>query len=73
MKSEYKTIGKSVLRTGAVERVKGLPIFSADIELDAPLVLKVLRSGRHHAEVLGIDAQAALQIPGVPGPRLRTC
>ena len=31
MKDTYKTIGKNILRIGAVERLKGEPIFSADL------------------------------------------
>ena len=67
MKTEYKTIGKNVPRFGAPEKVKGAPVFCADIELDHPLVLKVLRSARAHAEILSIDISKALEIEGVAG------
>ena len=40
-------------------------MFSADVELDSPLVLKALRSGRAHAEVVGIDPAKALGLDGV--------
>jgi CO/xanthine dehydrogenase Mo-binding subunit len=65
MKDTYKTIGKNILRIGAVERLKGGPIFSADLELDHPLTLKVLRSTRAHALITKIDIEVALQVKGV--------
>jgi CO/xanthine dehydrogenase Mo-binding subunit len=65
MKDTYKTIGKNILRIGAVERLKGEPIFSADLELEHPLTLKVLRSTRAHARILKIDIAGALQVTGV--------
>jgi len=65
MKDTYKTIGKNILRIGAVERLKGEPIFSADLELEHPLTLKVLRSTRAHAGIVKIDIEGALQVKGV--------
>ena len=65
MKDTFKTIGKNILRIGAVERLKGEPIFSADLELDHPLTLKVLRSTRAHARIMKIDIESALQVKGV--------
>ena len=65
MKDTYKTIGKNILRIGAVERLKGEPIFSADMELEDPLTLKVLRSTRAHARIVEIDIESALQVKGV--------
>ncbi len=65
MKDTYKTIGKNILRIGAVERLKGEPIFSADLELEHPLTLKVLRSTRAHALITKIDIEGALQVKGV--------
>ena len=67
MKAGFKTIGKSILRVGALESVQGLAIFGADIEVDSPLVLKALRSGRPHAEMIGINIEPALRIQGVAG------
>ena len=67
MKDTYKTIGKNILRIGAVERLKGEPIFSADLELEHPLTLKVLRSTRAHALITKIDIEGALQVKGVVG------
>lgn len=65
MKQDYKTIGMSIPRLGALEKLKGASVFSADIELEQPLVLKALRSAKSHAEIINIDADKALQIEGV--------
>jgi len=65
MNDAYTTVGKSVPRLGAVERLKGKPIFSADLELDAPLVLKVLRSTRNHARIVNIDTVRAVRVEGL--------
>ena len=61
----YRSIGRSIDRLGAMERLRGAPIFCADMELDNPLTLKVLRSGRAHAEILTINADKARRIAGV--------
>ncbi|MCP4689550.1 MAG: xanthine dehydrogenase family protein, partial [Desulfobacterales bacterium] len=65
MENRHRSIGKNIRRTGARERLRGEPIFSADIRLENPLVLKALRCGRAHAEILSIDAERARRIPGV--------
>ena len=65
MTNTHTAIGKSIERVGAREKVTGKARYSADIELDAPLVLKALRSGRPHAEILSIAAEKALRIKGV--------
>ncbi len=65
MENKYQSIGHSIQRRGVLERLRGAPIFSADIGLESPLVLKVLRSNRAHAEILSINVQKALQIKGV--------
>ncbi|EFK07490.1 aldehyde oxidase and xanthine dehydrogenase, molybdopterin binding domain protein [delta proteobacterium NaphS2] len=65
MKSNNGMIGKSIPRIGAIERLLGKPLFSADMELDHPLVLKVLPSDRHHARILDIDTAEAARVEGV--------
>jgi CO/xanthine dehydrogenase Mo-binding subunit len=65
MKQEFKVIGKSIPRAGAVEKLKGAPVFAADILLESPLVLKALRSTQDHAELVAIDVAKALAIKGV--------
>ena len=65
MDTHSKFIGKNVLRSNAVEKLRGEPVFSADIKVGSPLVLKALRSSRPHAEVVAIDTAKALEIAGV--------
>jgi len=65
MDNSPKFIGKNILRSGAQEKLRGQSVFSADVEIDSPLVLKALRSGRAHAEVAGIHFAKALEIEGV--------
>ncbi len=65
MKNNYRAIGKNIRRIGAVSRLTGKAQFSADIELDHPLVLKVLRSNRDHAEIVSINIEKAQEIEGV--------
>jgi CO/xanthine dehydrogenase Mo-binding subunit len=58
-------IGRSIPRIGAREKVTGTALFSADIELNAPLTIKALRSDRPHAEIVSIHLGKALAIEGV--------
>ena len=67
MNTEFKTIGKSIAKIGIHERLCGAPIFSADIDFEGALVLKVLRSTRHHAKIVDIKFEEALKIRGVVG------
>ncbi|MFP4036837.1 MAG: xanthine dehydrogenase family protein molybdopterin-binding subunit [Desulfobacteraceae bacterium] len=60
-------IGKRLARVGAVESARGKSLFSADIPLDRPLVLKVFRSSRHHAKITYLDVGKASQVEGVVG------
>jgi CO/xanthine dehydrogenase Mo-binding subunit len=65
MKAEYKTIGQNIPKVGIEKRLRGAPIFSADLALDNPLILRVLRSTQAHAYVRRIDYEKALGIKGV--------
>jgi len=65
MKDSYKTVGRNIPRIGAVEKLKGAPVFSADLKLDNPLALRVLRSARSHARIIEMDIEPALHIEGV--------
>jgi len=64
MKEKYKTIGRNIQRIGAMERLKGEPVFCADLEFDRPLTLKVFRSTRAHARIKKIDVESALKVEG---------
>ena len=65
MKAEYQTIGQSIPKIGVIERLRGEPIFSADLAFEDALVLKVLRSVKAHALLGGLDCQKALEVEGI--------
>jgi len=65
MTETYRQIGHSIPKVGIRERLTGAPVFSADIALENPLTLRVLRSTRHHARICSIDTSAARAIEGV--------
>ncbi len=65
MKTEYSTIGQSIPKIGVKERLRGEPIFSADLAFEDALVLKVLRSTKAHARIVDINYEKALKIKGV--------
>jgi len=67
MKTEYSTIGKSIPKIGTIERLRGEPIFSADLDIENALVLKVLRSVKAHANLIKIDCDKASAVKGVVG------
>ena len=63
----FKNINKVIPKIGASDLVRGRTLFSEDIPLDNPIVLRVFRSKRAHAEIVDLDIEKALQIPGVIG------
>ncbi|UCD79502.1 MAG: molybdopterin-dependent oxidoreductase, partial [Desulfobacterales bacterium] len=65
MKTKYSTIGQSIPKIGVNERLRGEPIFSADIDFEDALVLKALRSTRAHARIISVNCERALEIKGV--------
>jgi len=67
MKAEYSTIGQSIPRIGVSERLRGEPIFSADLDFEDALVLHVLRSVKAHANLVNIDCEKSLAVEGVVG------
>ena len=67
MASDYRCIGQNIPKIGLEKRLRGEPIFSADLELENPLILKVLRSTEAHAEIKRIDYEKALRVNGVAG------
>lgn len=61
--AEY--IKKAILRIDAPDLARGRRLFSDDISLDEPVVLRVLRSDKTHARIVSLDVEKANQIPGV--------
>jgi len=58
-------IGSFVPRPDAWEKVLGKARYAADLRLEGMLHMKVLRSTRPHAKVLGLDISRAMEVPGV--------
>lgn len=54
-------------RIGALERLRGMPIFGADLQLEDCLVLRVFRSHRPHAKILELEVEEARKLRGVEG------
>ena len=65
MKTKFKTVGQNIPKIGLEKRLRGEPIFSADLKLEDPLILKVLRSTQAHARIKKIDSEKARKIKGV--------
>ncbi len=62
---EHGRVGESTVRSDAVPKTKGEFAFSSDLEAPGMLWGHTVRSPHAHARVLGIDAAAALALPGV--------
>ncbi len=63
--NDKKNVGQPFPRIDALEKVRGLAIFAADIKLPGMLVGKFLPSPHAHAEILAIDTAKAEALPGV--------
>src|SRR5690349_16182873 len=58
-------IGRSVTRLEDGPLVTGQGRFAADVAFPNMLHMRVVRSGHAHGRIVGIDASAALTLPGV--------
>ena len=65
MHDKFRYIGNSIPKIGVACRLRGEPVFSADLDFEDALTLKVLRSTRPHALIIGVDYRKALEIEGV--------
>jgi CO/xanthine dehydrogenase Mo-binding subunit len=63
----YKYINTVIPKVGAEDLAQGRSAFSADMDLQGPLVLRVLRSTASHAKILDLAISKGLKIPGVVG------
>ncbi len=59
------SIGKSVPRIDARDKVTGAALYSGDLVRPGMLHMKILFAGRPHARVISIDSTQALALPGV--------
>ena len=58
-------VGVSIPRVDAAGKATGSALYTADLRMEGMAHGYVLRSGRPHAKILGIDASAAERMPGV--------
>ena len=63
--SRYETMGQSVPRRDALEKVTGAAKFSGDIRLPGMLYAKILRPPAHGAKLIKADTDPAKKIDGV--------
>ncbi len=58
-------VGDRTVRTEALRKVKGQPIFTDDFKLVRPLQGKMLFSKYPHARIISVDIEEAKKMPGV--------
>ena len=64
-REDYLVVGRSVVRTDALDKVLGRARFTEDYIPRGTAVVKVVRSSQPHALIRRVDASAALRVPGV--------
>jgi len=64
-RDDFLVVGRSVVRTDALDKVLGRAKFTADYVPRDTAVVKVVRSPHPHALIKGIDTEPALELPGV--------
>ena len=70
--SEFKVIGKDVIRKDAYEKVTGKAIYTPDIKPDGMLYGRMLGSTIAHGYIKRIDTSKAEALPGVKALRLHS-
>jgi len=63
----FEQVNRGISRIGAADLARGRTLFSDDIPMNNPLILRVFRSKRPHARIVTLDVEKAGQIPGVVG------
>jgi len=64
-RDDYFIVGRSVVRTDALDKALGRAKFTADYIPRGTAVVKVVRSTQAHALIKRVDIEAALRVPGV--------
>jgi len=64
-RDDYLVVGRSVVRTDALDKALGRARFTADYIPKGTVVVKVVRSTQPHALIKRVDVEAALGLPGV--------
>ncbi len=65
MTDQFRSVGKSMLRKDAWDKVAGKALYTADIPVEDVKIGRVLRSPHHYARILEINKEPALKVPGV--------
>ena len=65
--SDHKLLGQNYTTPDLVAKVTGRAKYAEDYRADGMLFCKLLLSPMPHCRVRGIDARAALAMPGVKG------
>lgn len=67
--AEFKYVGKRIVRWDTISKVKGEPIFTADLFnlIKNPVFVYSVRAKYAHARIKNIDVSDALKTPGVLG------
>jgi CO/xanthine dehydrogenase Mo-binding subunit len=60
-----RTIGRSIPRTDALDKVTGRAAYPADLSRPGMLHMKILFAGRPHAKIVALDSSRAEAVPGV--------
>ena len=63
--ADLRVVGKPIERVDGFEKVTGKATFAVDMELPRMLHGKIYRSRFAHAEILSINIERALTVPGV--------
>jgi len=63
--ADFRVIGKSVVRTDAVDKVTGRALYTADLSLKGMIYGAFVRSPYAHARIKRIDTSKAWKVPGV--------
>src|SRR6187455_1834864 len=66
-KMEFKLLGHNYTTPDLVAKVTGKAKYAEDYRADGMVFVKLMPSPRPHARIRGIDASAALAMPGVHG------
>jgi len=64
-REDYLVVGRSVVRTDALDKALGRSKFTADYIPKGTAVVKVVRSAKPHALIKRVHVDAALRVPGV--------
>jgi len=62
---KHSSVGQSIPRIDAVDKVTGSAVFGDDMDFSRGLYGKALRSPFAHARIVAIDTREALRLPGV--------